>query len=207
MPKFCRVCNVELIEGSNWSDGQRRASSYRCLPCLSDNGKRHYKLHAERAARLQRERLHIPEKAKLASEYKSAYYAKNKDKWREYHAVQKEKENSDPWARSGRMLIWIRKRAAKMQCEFDLTREWIELRLTHGTCEVTGLKFDLGRDASQRFNPWCPSIDRTDPSKGYTQDNCRAVVWIYNMAKSGWTDDVVMQFAKALTSRERNKRT
>lgn len=125
-------------------------------------------------------------------------YAINSQKWVGYRETQKHKENTDPWVRAGRMLIWIRRRAAKKQYEFDLTREWIEQRLASGACEVTGLKFDLGRDTSQRFNPWCPSIDRIDSSKGYTQDNCRAVVWIYNMAKSEWSDEVVMQFAKSL---------
>lgn len=175
-----------------------RSNSYMCRPCNSDKGKEHYAKHSQKYLDMQRERLKTKEGSEKRQAYAETFYAKNKDRWIGYRETQKHKENTDTWVRAGRMLIWIRKRAAEKQYEFDLTREWIEQRLVRGTCEVTGLTFDLGRDTAQRFNPWCPSIDRIDSSKGYTQGNCRAVVWIYNMAKSEWSDEVVMRFAKAL---------
>lgn len=99
------------------------------------------------------------------------------------------------------MLTWIRSRAGKMHCEFDLTHEWIAQRLEVGICEVSGIRFELSKPAGLRFHAWAPSIDRVDSSKGYTQSNCRAVVWIYNMAKSEWGDDVVETLALAISSR------
>ena len=85
--------------------------------------------------------------------------------------------------------------------EFDLTREWAEEKIEAGVCEVTGLQFEYSKDGKDRFQPFIPSVDRIDSSKGYTQDNCRMVVWIYNMAKAEWSDDIVLRMAKALVSK------
>lgn len=77
---------------------------------------------------------------------------------------------------------------------FDLDGEWLlsKLSLTH--CEVTGLKFV----ESGLNSPFSLTIDRHDNSIGYTKQNCKAVVWIYNQAKYTFTSDDVLRFAKAL---------
>lgn len=199
--KICNRCGIALVIGETWTEGMARSNSYMCRECNSAKGKAHYAKHAQKYLDKQRDRLKTPEGAEKRAEYGSSFYARNKERWVTYHATQKAKENSDPWVRAGRILIWTRRRAAERGMAFDLTREWIAERLQIGVCCVTGLPFDLGRDESQRFNPWGPSIDRIDSAKGYTQDNCRAVVWIYNMAKSEWSDGVVTMFAKALAAR------
>jgi len=38
--------------------------------------------------------------------------------------------------------------------------------------------------------------DKIDPSKGYTKDNCRVVCWWYNLAKSIYSDEVVLDLMK-----------
>lgn len=80
---------------------------------------------------------------------------------------------------------------------FDLDIEWIKERLHK--CEVTGIEFEL-RDMATKSTtnysnrkPLTPSVDRIDPHKGYTKDNCRVVCWWYNLAKSNWDDFVVGQ--------------
>jgi hypothetical protein len=168
---------------------------------VSEKGKAHYAKHAERAAELQRVRLAQPSKARAASELKSAYYAANREKWKEYGARYKARTQEDHLLRAGRLCTWIRTRAARCGMEFDLTREWIAERLAVGVCEVTGLPLELSKPPGSRFHPWAPSVDRIDSKKGYTQDNCRVVCWIYNMAKSEWSDEVVMTFAKALANK------
>lgn len=203
--KFCRVCDVELIPGGNWSEGVLKSRTYLCRKCNSEKGKRHYQDNQERAARLQRERLKQPKQAKQSSEYKNKYYSRNKDRWEKYRVTQKEKEKTDTWHRAGRLITWIRARAGKKSLEFDLDREWVEQKLSIGACEMTGIEFDLGKEDGERFNPWGPSIDRKDSSKGYTKDNCRMVVWIYNMAKAGWSDDVVMKFAEELRKKSQQR--
>lgn len=197
----CKDCSAILKVGENWLEGQVRNRSYLCRTCVAARSRAHYALHSERAAELQRKRLSEPSKARAASELKSKYYAANRDKWESYRITQKSKESSDPWRRASRLLTWIRARAAKMGHEFDLTREWVGQRIEAGVCEVTGIPLELGKPPGSRFHPWAPSVDRIDSKLGYTQSNCRVVCWIYNMAKSEWSDEVVMTFAKALSAR------
>lgn len=201
MLSTCRKCNVLLVLGDTWSEGQAKCRSYLCRACNSAKGKAHYALNAERAAELQRERLAQPSKQKAASELRSRYYAENREQWAGYRETQKNKEATDPDRRAARMLTWIRARAARTSRDFDLTHEWIAARLASGLCEVTDVPLELAKPPESRFHPWAPSVDRMDSKKGYTQDNCRVVCWIYNMAKSEWTDDVVLTFAKALAAR------
>ena len=77
----------------------------------------------------------------------------------------------------------------------ELTPEWIMEKLQKGFCEVTKLPFTYGLDAR---NPWSPSLDRIDPSIGYTLENTRVVVWIFNAAKNVFKDSDVMLMAHAL---------
>lgn len=73
-----------------------------------------------------------------------------------------------------------------------MTEEWVANKLAAGVCELTGIAFELE-------GPWAPSIDRKSSNEGYTLENCRLVVWVYNMAKSTWNDETVLRMARALT--------
>lgn len=89
-----------------------------------------------------------------------------------------------------------KKRAIRKKIDFLLTREWIEDKITKGKCEMTGLDFCLNITGS----PLKPSLDRTDTNGGYTIENVKVVVWIYNMAKFNFTHNDVLIMAKALTN-------
>lgn len=199
--KKCRSCGVVLVLGENFTIGLAKSRTYLCRSCNSEKGKAHYALHAEKYGEMQRERLKRPKEEKAASEYKSLYYARNKEKWLEYSKSSQEKSRSSPWHRAGALITWVRARAAKRGMDFDLTREWAEQKLETGSCEITGLNFEYSRNGNDRFQPFIPSVDRIDSSKGYTQDNCRMVVWIYNMAKAEWDDDTVLKMATALVAK------
>lgn len=199
--KTCKDCGVFLVVGENWTEGAKKNRSYLCRKCVSARGVAHYKKNQDKYDDMQRERLSKPKEAKAASEYKSAYYAKNRDKWREYTKRYNDKRTSSPWHRAGALITWVRSRAAKRGMEFDLTREWAEEKIESGVCEVTGIQFEYSKNGNDRFQPFMPSVDRIDSSKGYTQDNCRMVVWIYNMAKAEWDDDTVLKMATALVAK------
>jgi hypothetical protein len=79
---------------------------------------------------------------------------------------------------------------------FELTVEWISNKIQAGFCEVTGLPF-VYRDLSGR-QPWVPSLDKLNPDIGYTLENTRVVVWMYNAAKNVYTDEEVLFMAHAL---------
>lgn len=85
-------------------------------------------------------------------------------------------------------------RANKSGLEFDLTVEDIYEKIIGGYCPKTGFAFeveDRGSDYSNR-SPYAPSIDKIDPSKGYTKDNTQIVCWWYNAAKGRYTDKEVL---------------
>jgi hypothetical protein len=68
----------------------------------------------------------------------------------------------------------IRYRAKQMQVEFTLTPDWYQQRLEAGTCEITGLAFNMG--FSKGDSPDSPSIFRIDKTKGFTPENCLLVL-------------------------------
>lgn len=82
-----------------------------------------------------------------------------------------------------------------------ITKSWIRQQLDKGVCPVTGLHFRfpkpeegdiIGRD------PYRPSLDRIDNTKGYTPDNSRVVLWWYNIAKGPWTEEEIFTLAEAV---------
>lgn len=75
--------------------------------------------------------------------------------------------------RARNLFHTCKSRAKKKSLDFTLTKTWIEIRLQLGVCELTGLPFSMDRD-----NPFTPSVDRIDTSKGYTEDNCRLICWL-----------------------------
>jgi len=89
----------------------------------------------------------------------------------------------------------IEKRAKEKNLEFNLTEEWLKEKLERGRCEATGIKFDTTK--APFMNPFYPTIDRVDSSKGYTIDNCQLVCHMYNIAKSEFPEEVFTQWAKA----------
>jgi hypothetical protein len=87
-------------------------------------------------------------------------------------------------------LADTRKRARKMDFEFDLTIEDLcELFFKQkGKCKLTGLTLDFETGTPDRKNPFAVSIDRIKNNKGYVWGNVRLLVHWANNAKSTYTD-------------------
>lgn len=84
--------------------------------------------------------------------------------------------------------------------EFNLTLDWI---LNMGTvCPKTGLVFTYKENGNNYGNraPTTPSVDKIDPSKGYTIDNCQIVCWWYNVAKHQFTNEVVLELCQRVVT-------
>lgn len=98
------------------------------------------------------------------------------------------------------MFKTSRNRASEKGWAFNLTPEWIEKKLQAGKCEATGIPLELSAQPGGmiHFRPWTPSLDRTDCSGGYTQDNVKLVCWMYNQAKGVSTHSDVMKMVGAL---------
>ena len=104
------------------------------------------------------------------------------------------------WQHAVSLLSSARRRARKTRRACSLTLEWVTAKLDTKVCAATGIAFKLGRG---KRTAWSPSIDKIDPRGGYTPENCRVVVWIYNAAKSEFTDDAVLILAGALATEDR----
>lgn len=90
-------------------------------------------------------------------------------------------------------------RAKKAGIAFDLTPEWAEKKWT-GRCELTDIPFVVGlRGCGGKL--FSPSIDRIIPALGYTQGNCRFVLFCVNIFKFDGSDDDIYRVAEALLAR------
>lgn len=107
-----------------------------------------------------------------------------------------------PSVRIRHMLSAAKLRAAKKKIPFNISDEWVMTAAAQTQCAVTGAMFDLmPYDGGARKNPLAPSIDRIDPTQGYTDDNCRLVCVWYNIAKQDWSDDLMRTILAAALPR------
>lgn len=95
------------------------------------------------------------------------------------------------------LLAASKDRATRKGIENTLTVEFIADKLRK-PCPRTGMAFSLGKTGSNYTSRdiRTPSIDKIDPSKGYTEDNVQIVCWGYNVAKQRWTDKELIEFWK-----------
>ena len=86
-------------------------------------------------------------------------------------------------------------RAKRKGMEFNLSQEWIMMQLSNGYCQLSGVEIrltDIERD------PYGPSLDRIDSSKGYTEDNTQLVCWGANVAKSTYDLDDILPILEGM---------
>ena len=120
---------------------------------------------------------------------KKAWVKRHQLKW---YLLEKEKYAREPFLR---LVQKSRSRARESGIPNDLTMEWARKRWT-GRCEITGAEFKYTRNGKQ--NAFSPSLDKIDPSKGYTQENCRFILCALNRFKGDQGDDVMMKIARLL---------
>lgn len=100
---------------------------------------------------------------------------------------------SVPWQFT---LMALKSRAKRRGLAFDLDSEWASSRWT-GNCELSGIPFVL--DGTTR-NPFTLSVDKIDPKKGYTKDNCRFILWALNAFKGESDDATMLKIARILVT-------
>lgn len=105
-----------------------------------------------------------------------------------YHATRQKA----PWEI---LLTAAKVRAKKRGLPFDLTYEWAKARWT-GCCEVSGLPFEQPAKRS----PFSASIDQIEAKIGYTQNNCRFVLWGINSMKGIGSYEDVFKISAAISS-------
>lgn len=94
-----------------------------------------------------------------------------------------------------------RKNSKQRNIDFSLSEDDMRILVTRagGRCEVTGIVFQKIPNMAQKVKqPFFPSIDRIDSSKGYSLDNCRLVCVAANFALNTWGDWVLMELMRAM---------
>jgi hypothetical protein len=94
-------------------------------------------------------------------------------------------------------------RSRAVDREFSLTTaQFVELVTSaDGRCQLSGLKLDTSVQEDGRTNPFTPSIDRIDSTKGYVDGNCRIVCLMANLMLKTWGDGPLMAFAEGVVER------
>lgn len=107
--------------------------------------------------------------------------------------------NAAAWQtrRASGLLRCARHRAKKSGISCTITELWVQQRLDAGVCEKTGIRFVLDKLRHQ----FSPSLDKINPKIGYTPENTRMVIFMFNRAKSNFTDDYVEYMADSLSCR------
>lgn len=118
-------------------------------------------------------------------EYRRNYY--NKESYNE-------RRKKDPHkAKLVDLLRWTRNTVNKKGLQYNLDREWVREKL-EGVCEKTQLEFNFSLTPR---HPFAPSIDRINPNKGYTKDNCQMVVYIFNVSKNNFAEEDLYKMCRA----------
>lgn len=100
------------------------------------------------------------------------------------------------------LLASMKHRAKVKNLEFSISKEWVLKRLERGTCELSGLPFVIPLGQGKRVrSPYLPSVDRIDVSQGYTESNCRMILWGLNAAFAAWGEESFAPIAQAWLKR------
>ena len=81
----------------------------------------------------------------------------------------------------------------------------IEDIIVNGKCAQSGLPFQLrANEDKQKYNrnPFAPSPDRKDLTKGYEPSNVQWVLWIFNVMKNTFNDIDVETFLNAMKNKK-----
>ena len=95
-----------------------------------------------------------------------------------------------------------KKRAKQKGLKFELKlTDIFELfNESKGKCPISGVPFLKECPEKYFRNPYKPSVDRIDSSKGYTLKNIRLVSCFVNMCKNEWDDSIFNEFMKGINA-------
>lgn len=164
--------------------------------------KEYYEANADKCAVAMKEyRERTKEtRQKREREYREANREKRQAQRKEYYWKHREQQLlkaklsavARPWRN---MLQAAKERAAKKGVPFSLSDAWMRQNWT-GRCALTGIEFGNTGKGPSRFSP---SVDRIDPAKGYTPDNCRIILNRLNSLKGDDpNDDFMLELARLL---------
>lgn len=136
-----------------------------------------------------------PEKVKALN---AAYRKANKEKCREWGKASYHRCKQDPKNIKAYLLKYAKARASRKGLEFELTPEDLVLP---EVCPIMQIPFD------RNTRKYGYSIDRIDPTRGYTKDNVWVISQIANAMKWDSSHKERVAFAKWVLSLEGGNQT
>jgi len=119
--------------------------------------------------------------------------AADPERWKQWARDSYHRRKADPANAKGYLIKHAKARAAKKGLDFDLSIDDIELP---EVCPILKIPFD------KNTVRYAYSLDRMDPSKGYTKDNVWVISQIANAMKWDSTSEERLAFAKWVLASE-----
>lgn len=183
--KVCKVCNIEKSLDEFYLVKRRNGEHNRDCTC-SDCRKLKNRERSRQPEYIEARKLRHQANSKNEEyvngrkEYLSGYYNSLNGRAKSLYKSVLKRSNTDRFG------------------ETDITEDFIIDRLMDGKCEVTGIDFQYENKFGTFKNPFSPSIDRIDSTKGYLKDNVRFVIWQVNLMKGELTDQQFIDIFKKL---------
>lgn len=190
MEKKCWKCQeikdvTHFYKDSYSKDGLQKA----CKDCQKKRNNEYALAHKDYFKQKNKEKYNPEENPERYQQYK--------DKFLEGRV----KQSSSVRGRLKTLLSSAKGRALKKGLDYELSYDWLfeQYKKQEGKCLLTGipLEFCVNADKSRRYQPFSPSLDRIDPSKGYTKENVRLVCTAINVAMNEWGEELYAKVCQA----------
>jgi hypothetical protein len=184
---ICKNCNKELPSDCYYFN-RKGGRNHACKECIKEKNRKNYNNSDEKEKRRIRSREYSSDPVNAL---------KNKERGiKFYNSVR---------GRALTLLKSAQRRASKFSEPIDIDLDFILEKLNLGICEVTGIYFDFESPKETMKNPYSPSIDRRDSTKGYTKDNTQIVIWQYNLMKGEISEKELLQLCQIIVERNKNE--
>lgn len=183
--KTCPICGIQK-NSTDFYKSKGKLSNY-CKPCSNERGKKYRELNRDKIRKLNLSRYH---ELSDQPEYNRERYLRQ----RESALERRRQTRGSVSGRSYELWDSAKRRSKSKGLEFSLSRKDIEDMFSRqgNKCSLTGIEFDFTMpDESWKNNPYSPSIDRIDSSKGYSLENIRLVLTCVNLALNEWGKNVL----------------
>jgi hypothetical protein len=134
----------------------------------------------------------VDKKARAAANKK--YYEANKERLQAERRARYAEHAKNPVRYFEVLLAAANQRARRKGLPATVTLPWLLERYT-GKCEATGVDLRLTGETN---DPFAPSLDRIDITKGYTHKNVRITCQIFNLARNVYNDEDLLVMARGL---------
>lgn len=177
--KLCKRCNLEKDDGDYYIRTNGKPNYSKCKDCTKEYNRNHSMKPEIRERRLANQKVYATDNRGKLNQYLADYYATKQ-------------------GRAKSLMKSAHRRGMILGCDID--ESFILKLMESDVCSVTGIVFDYEKPEGTKKNPYAPSLDRIDSTRGYYRDNVRLVIWQYNLMKGEITDEQLFNICKEIVN-------